>query len=107
VKWKDTPLWFRIILAFAVTNFLSFFFISGFNGGDGLNGKIEDGKYFVSSHGRNTEVSKAFFEYSRVHAVSVLITHALAITSGIWVFYRRKATSSRPKEISNPSRRNF
>ena len=48
-------------------------------GGDALNGYVRDGHYFVTSHGTATEVSHADWEWSRLHGISVLLTHLLAM----------------------------
>jgi hypothetical protein len=39
-------------------------------GGDALNGYANAGKYFLSWHGKHTEVSKDVFNYSRMHMLS-------------------------------------
>lgn len=52
-------------------------------GGDALNGKVEDGHYYLASHGRYTEVSQRFFEYSRIHALSAFIAIPLALF--VWI----------------------
>ena len=48
----------RMIVAIAFLNFMLLALISAFIGGDALNGKIEDGRYYVGSHGHYTEVWK-------------------------------------------------
>jgi hypothetical protein len=50
-------------------------------GGDALNGYAANGHYFVVSHGVYRKVSKESWDWSRVHAVSVLVTHPLAIAA--------------------------
>jgi hypothetical protein len=60
-------------------NFFWFFFESMSIGGDALNGKVVEGHYFVSSHGALTEVDRSTWEWSRIHAISVFITHPLAL----------------------------
>ncbi len=50
-------------------------------GGDALNGFVRDGRYFVGSHGTYTEVSRAAWEWSRVHAISLFLTQPLALAS--------------------------
>jgi ribosomal protein S18 acetylase RimI-like enzyme len=92
MTWKNTPIWLRVVGILAITNFASFWIIAVLNDGDALNGKEEAGRYFVNSHGRYTEVSKAFYDYSLIHGSSVLITHPAAIMAFFWyVYYGRKA----------------
>ena len=69
--------------ALAVVNFLTFMSIASYLGGDALAGKIEDGHYYVSSHGHYTEVSHAVYLYSKVHAVSIFVTHGLAFITAL------------------------
>jgi hypothetical protein len=66
----------------AFFNFAAFFVVALMLGGDALNGKIEDGRYYLANHGRFTEVSSAVWHYSRAHVISVLITHPLGILGG-------------------------
>jgi hypothetical protein len=86
---KDLPLWLAIITVIAPLNFLIFAVVASLHGGDAVNGKQEGGKYYVVSHGRYTEVSKTFFEYSRIHVYSVLITIPPALIGGIWYSVRK------------------
>jgi hypothetical protein len=65
-----------------IANFFWFFIESASIGGDALNGHIRDGHYFVGSHGSYTEVSAATWNWSRAHALSVFVTHPLAIGAG-------------------------
>ena len=71
-----------IIGAIGLLNFLAFAIIAIWLGGDALNGKSVDGRYFLSNHGKTVEVSAAVFNYSRIHASSIMITHPLAILCG-------------------------
>jgi hypothetical protein len=71
-----------IALAAVVIGFANFFWFmieSTRLGGDALNGFVRDGHYFVTSHGSATEVDRATYEWSRFHAVSVFVTHPLAL----------------------------
>jgi hypothetical protein len=65
-----------------IANFFWFFVESLSIGGDALNGRVRDGHYFVGSHGSYTEVSAATWNWSRAHALSVFVTHPLAIGAG-------------------------
>ena len=71
-----------------VLNFFAFLAISGRLGGDALNGYERDGRYYVSSHGHATEVSAAQWRLSRVHAISVFVTHPLALVSMAYLLFQ-------------------
>jgi hypothetical protein len=68
-----------VINLVALANFFVFVVIALCIGGSAIGGKIENGKYYVFSHGRYTEVSPATFEYSQIHTYSVFATVPLAI----------------------------
>ena len=69
----------KIIFLLALLNFGLFIVNAMFLGGDALNGKVEGGRYFLSNHGVYTEVNYFVFTYSKLHAISLFITHPLAI----------------------------
>ena len=74
-------------------NFAAFYVVALCIGGDAVGGKVEDGKYYVSSHGKYTEVSESVYRYSRLHTYSVWVTHPigmLAIIVAIYVENREK-----------------
>ena len=72
-----------ILVVIGVLNFGAFFVVSMCLGGDAINGKEENGHYYLTAHGTQTEVSREVFVYSRYHAISVFITHPLAMLSMI------------------------
>jgi hypothetical protein len=67
-------------------NFASFVIIGLFIGGDAVGNQPTDGRYYVSEHGRRTEVSRSIYEYSQFHARSVWGTHPL-IFFGAYILY--------------------
>lgn len=75
-----------VIFYSAIANFLIFFVIGVFIG-DALNGKIEEGHYYLSNHGNLLEVNYVVFMYSKLHALSMLVTHPLGmIAAGLsWI----------------------
>lgn len=85
------------LLGFA--NFALFFTASVVIGGDALAGKAEGGRYYVSSHGRLTEVSRGVWEYSKRHAtitwttfpLSALALAFLMLSGGLFGSYRPAA----------------
>ncbi len=72
-----------ILFAIGIVNFLAFFGISLAIGGDALSGAVVDGKYFLSTHGNQTEVSPAVWYFSYIHTISMFITTALGVLGGI------------------------
>lgn len=78
--------WALIVFVVAVVNFVAFLIGAAKLGGDAVNGKTEDGRYYVADHGKLTEVSQAAFTYSRIHCYTLFVTHLLAALFG-WMFY--------------------
>ncbi len=66
-----------VIVGFA--NFLWFAVESSALGGDALNGYANDGRYYVGTQGHYREVKQAQWEWSRLHAVSMFVTTAIAV----------------------------
>jgi hypothetical protein len=66
----------------AIINFTTFWIIAVSIGGDAIQGKAEGGRYYVSDHGKMTGVSSGVWRYSRVHTISVWITHPVGIFVG-------------------------
>jgi hypothetical protein len=74
----------------AIANFAALCVLSLALGGDALNGTVRNGHYYLGSHGRYTEVSKGVFEFSRVQAMSVFITHPMAMIASLSAFLRSR-----------------
>jgi hypothetical protein len=58
-------------------NFIAFVAIAMYLGGDAINGKIENDHYYLANHGVYTEVSHTVFIYSKIHAITFIVTHFL------------------------------
>jgi hypothetical protein len=85
------PTALRVVFVIALINFASFFVIAVTNGGDAINGNREGDRYYIMEHGRYTEVTPQFFAYSRIHAVSVWVTHGIAgVGVVLWLLSRSK-----------------
>src|SRR5690242_11639391 len=56
----------------AMTNFVIFWVVAVYMGGDALNGFIKEGHYFIYAHGACREVAKSFWTYSYWHAISAM-----------------------------------
>ena len=69
----------NLIILVGFVNFFSFVLISVMIGGDALNGHAAGGHYYLASHGKLTEVGQGLFAYSKWHALSLFVTHPLAI----------------------------
>jgi hypothetical protein len=65
----------------AILSFAAFVVAAILLGGDAINGHVENGRYFLSWHGRPTEVSSAVFNYSRYHAFATMGLFAAAMAS--------------------------
>ena len=78
----------RFMFYLGIANFAVFFIIALYMGGDVINGKIIDGRYFLSSHGRLTEVTQGVFTYSQWHTRSLFVTHPIAMLSA-WLLGRQ------------------
>jgi hypothetical protein len=79
----------KILVAVGMLNFVVFIVVAIAIGGDALNGHEANGHYYLNSHGTDTEVSRIVFMYSKVHAMSVFITHPLALIGGAILTMRR------------------
>lgn len=84
-----------VVVVVGVVNFLWFFVESLQLGGDGLSGHIRDGHYYVSAHGVDTEVTRHEWEFSRAHALSVLVTHALCMLAAFHLQNRNDLSAFR------------
>ena len=62
----------RIFVCLAVVNFFAFMIHDALIGGSAGIGRVENGKYYVGSHGRYTEVSRAAFRFSWWHEPSAV-----------------------------------
>jgi hypothetical protein len=71
---------FAVIVAFV--NFLLFICVAMTIGGDAINGKQEAGRYYLGHKSTYTEVSRHLWLYSKVHAISVFVTHGGALLAG-------------------------
>jgi hypothetical protein len=103
-KWLSVLGHTLVVIAFI--NFAVFWIIGVYIGGDAINGKAENGHYYVASHGRYIEVSKELWAYSKIHTESVWITHSLGIlVGGSLIAYstrkrKNKRSSAKPTIVS-------
>jgi hypothetical protein len=71
---KFMSLFFMIVVAACVLNFLVYLSGTIVLGGDALShGSVSDGHFYIKSHGRTKEVTEGLFEYSRWQASTLKI----------------------------------
>jgi len=90
----------KVIIYIGFLNFLLFALVSLCLGGDALNGKVENGHYYLANHGRYTEVSYFVFMYSKIHGTSVFITQPLMLVAG-FVYWLTGGDEGYLKGITN------
>jgi hypothetical protein len=61
--------------------------------GDAINGKVENGRYFLRQGREYKEVPRAVFLYSKFHLYSVIVTHVSAMALGFYADRVRKRRS--------------
>ena len=89
-----------IIFTLGLVNFALFFIGAIYLGGDAINGKVVDGQYFLTSHGRYTEVSAGISNYSKWHVYSTWVTHPLAFAAGFWYWRIKRAACAAFQEAN-------
>jgi len=75
-----------------LANLILFIGVASYLGGDALNGREAAGRFYLGSHGRFIEVSRAVFTYSWWHTVSVFITQPIALLAA-WCATRGEQVS--------------
>lgn len=73
IQKRDQPMIKSLLGALTLVNFFSFLAGYVYFGGDALNGKIEDGRFYLADHGKLTEVSEGIYRYSELHGLSVFL----------------------------------
>lgn len=79
----------RIFAGLTLANLLAFGIIAHYLGGDAINGRMEGGRYYLATHGHSTEVTQAVYAYSKMHAISVIVTIAIVLFGSLWARWRR------------------
>lgn len=70
--------------------------------GDAINGKIENGKYYVAMKGKFTEVSRCVYLYSAVHTCTQFVLFPTTILLGLFEMIGRKKASTRDRTTLPP-----
>jgi len=90
----------RVLFCLAWLNICAVMVHDGVIGGSAGIGKVENGKYYVGSHGHYTEVSRSAFQFSKWHewsgAASFLIVFFVMVDLAL----------SKGKQANNYSRSN-
>ena len=89
----------RIVVGIAIVNFVLFVLIAVWLGGDAINGTVRDGHYFLASHGHFTEVNRGVFAYSKIHTLSLLVTHPAGIIVLIIARFRDDPSRASPPAL--------
>ena len=77
-RWAHMSRVERVIFIGGLLNFVALLMISMWVGGDAVQGKVEDGRYFVAEEGRYHEVSATFYRLNQLHVISIFLTVPLA-----------------------------
>ncbi len=72
---------YSVLIVLAVVNFFAFMIITLLIGGSGVTGKIENGRYYVGSHGIYTEVSQTVYTFTVIHSCSHFPMFTLAFAA--------------------------
>lgn len=81
LRWREFRPLTRWLAIAALVDFVVFYIVTLLVGGDGLSGSAQAGHYFVSNHGRLTEVSHAAWLITRVQAISLFALWPLTLVS--------------------------
>jgi hypothetical protein len=81
-----------IVCLAILTNLISWMVLSGIHGGTAWNGKVKEGRYYVGSHSRYTEVSPSQYRFSRFQETSNSIILAILVPGRLLYVYYTKRT---------------
>lgn len=78
-----------LALVAVVIGFLNFvwLFAESSTVGDAQRGYVRDGRYYLVHAGVATEVSRERWDWSQMHAASLLLTHPLAMAGGAYLLF--------------------
>jgi hypothetical protein len=87
---------FAGLVALTFLNLFTFLVATLYIGGDAISGKAEGGRFYVSSHGRLTEVSEGWFNFSQWQARSVWVSMVAVFLIALLARYAKRRRQ-RPK----------
>lgn len=100
-RWNSVCRWLGAIY---LINFLTFLAMAQYLGGDALNGKVENGHYYLFGyiyhlHSKgHTEVTEAVFTYSKWHCYSLLVGVLLCMIASYGVTRLKAKISALEKQ---------
>jgi hypothetical protein len=83
----------QIFVTFLIISFLVFWVISVIFGGEAVNGKIEDGRYYFGSHGKYTEVSRAAYVASAGYVMIMEVIVGIGMLLIFFCFFVKEGIS--------------
>jgi hypothetical protein len=97
--------WCWALLLLAVLNWCACGIIAVICGGDGWGGYVENGRYFVVSHGIYSESSRAAFYFTKIHLVVSVALLLMGMIAGIVasILRSRRMSSLNTPKSSSPS----
>ena len=88
-----------VLLFYApILNFLFFWHINVAIGGDALSGRVRNGRYYVASHGKFTEVSERLYRFSYAHEVSTWLTLPISVLGWCLAFQSEQKPAKSKKQ---------
>jgi hypothetical protein len=89
-----------MMVLLGVLNFVAFMAFCMNVGGSAGNGGIRNGRYFVSEHGKEAEVSSLTFKLNQTHGRSLWITHPMAVLGMLILVASSRAVQGRSDQNS-------
>jgi len=84
-----------VLFFIAWINFVVFWVVAVSIGGDAISGKVEGNRYYLSNHGKLTEVSHRVWNYARAHTISTFIALPIgAFVGGGLIAYSQRTKAA-------------
>jgi hypothetical protein len=84
-----------------IVNFFIFVPVAIALGGDALSGYVSNGHYFLGMHGHYTEVTRSVFNYSKIHAYSVIVSYPVALLVAVKLGWHKRSFFRKAPQNSN------
>jgi hypothetical protein len=94
---------FTVLFSLGWVNFLAFAVISIAIGGEACSGRVVGERYYVASHGKYTEVSRAVWSFSWYHGYSNFVTGPLAVLGLAFLALKQKTIFQPPANPQPPA----
>ena len=89
------------LITFWAVSFIIFWVLSVFAGGDAVSGKIENGHYYLASHGKYTEVSQIVYVLSAGYLTVLFASVAFTLLPCLFVSLKGIRIKDFTKDLSN------